>query len=438
MTKSLDGIRKLNPADIKKYRKIVLNYIGEKDSAEVDEQKNSSQAVPSLRRVDGVNLSKINRFEAKRGLNFKKSSAEGSLPSIFPTRRPVEPTGALSRTKDISEKLREREAERLKEAIKRQEEERKRIKEEEREYRMKKEQLEKDRREQREKLEWEKIRLDGERVRREEIKLKEKEEAAKQVAREKKKIKRQKAWRKVKRNLNFKLNDFFSEIKQNIIYLILLLMLFLVIAYMVFCLAVLRFKIDDNIIGQAANYLPVPAVITSQGVVSYNEFKKIEKKNYLNLSLAEKKNYLAKWVVLRDLKEKYGLPVQAADDDLAIKYVLSEDFNQVGLSRINKINKLLKGQSQIEPFGKYADEYNDGVFYSRLSATEKFGPTVLKLAVGQISNIISRPDGYYIIERIDDETGGQLGFKYIFIRAQTLDQYVYKSLERIRVFILAN
>ena len=198
----------------------------------------------------------------------------------------------------------------------------------------------------------------------------------------------------------------------------------------------LRFKIN-NVTGWAANYLPVPAIITSQGIISYNDFRKIEDKNYLSLTLAGKKAYLAQWIVRRDLREKYKFFAELAGGDLAIIYILDKDFNQVGLSRINKISESLKSPGGIEPFAKYADEYNDGVYYDSKSATEKFGLTVLKLAIGETSGIIAQADGYYILERLDDRNG-ELGLKYLFIKAQTLEQYVSKKSGRTKVFILTN
>ena len=522
MVKNLDGIKKLNPEEIKKYRKIVLNYIGEKDSAGVNEQKNSSQGISSSRRVDGVNLNKANRSAIKNKLGFKKPSSGKDLPSTSLLVRPVEPVDILDAKKAELAEASRREAERLKEAIKRQEEERRKIKEEERQYQIKQEQAEQDQREQAEKQRLENIRLEQEKIKQEKnrymeiekrkralaeekirqqqelvrqeelkkkgiareakreaeaikqaeeakkwaekmrlielekaenrrvrenirlVRLKRQEEIAKmklerkiarQAAKEKKRSKRQKVWRKIKKNLNFKLNNLFSKIKHNVIYIVSFSALFLAVAYVIFCLAALRF--NNNMIGRAANYLPVPAVITSQGIISYNDLRKIEDKNYLSLNLAEKENYFAKRVILRSLEKKYGLPANTAEDSLATKYILDKDFNQIGLSRINKINELSQGQSEFEQLGKYADESSDGAYYSRASVIEQFGPMVLELAIGQISGIIFRADGYYIIKRVADKKS-QLGLKYIFIKAFTLDQYVFGRIGKIKVFILAN
>lgn len=462
MAKNLDSIKKLNPEDVKKYRKIVLNYIGEKDSSGIDEQKNINQPASKLREVDGIKLNKTNRRESEI------KAAQDKL---------------AVKIAGMAESRRREEENRLKEAIRRQEGERERIKEEERLYRQKKGQEEKMRREQEEtnkreeqrkkavaeqagreeeeKKRIEKIRQDEEKMK---LKEQEKEEArrvkenmrleemkrqeeikkvkqeikiAKQMARAKARARRWRALRKYFKNFNQELKGTYLAIRQNIIYIIAFSVLFLAIIYIVFCLFILRLKINNNIIDRAAAYIPVPAVIASQGIISFNDFQKIEDKNYFSLNLAEKKDYLAKWLILRNLERKYGQGIGVSNNDLALKYVLDKDFNQVGLSRINKISELLKGQGGIERFGKYADEYHDGVYYDGKSATEKFGPTILGLAIGRSSNIISQINGYYIVERIDDKNG-QLGLKYLFVKAQTIDQYISEKLEKIKVFILAN
>jgi len=48
---------------------------------------------------------------------------------------------------------------------------------------------------------------------------------------------------------------------------------------------------------------------------------------------------------MNNLKQKYNLPNSAAVSELAIKYVLDNDINSVGLSRINKINQFIKART---------------------------------------------------------------------------------------------
>lgn len=583
MAKSLDGIKKLNPEEKEKYREIVLNYIGEKDSAKAGKAKGLKPAGSLLRRVDGVNLSKKDRFAAGADSAIKKPAVR-SYPAA-PAPLTLGQSGArtsLSDGKEAAAEARAREQERLEEAIRRQEDERRRIAEEERRYRLKKEQAAKESQEQAKRQEQEKIKMEQEqaraaeekkleekmrreeaekaerrrikenkklekiklrrekrearrkakekirlekekikqaKIRQEEIekrkresaekklreqrelirqdelkkkeiadlaerqaeeirqaeaarkraektelrerqraerrrikenykleKTKRREEAkiirrkariAKQAAREKKKIKRRKAWKKFKRNFNLKISKFFSKNKSRIIYAVLFFSLFFALAYIIFCLLALRLKVDNEIFRAAENYLPVPAVITNQGIISNHDFRRIETESYLSYSLAERKKYLAKFMVLKSIREKYGLAENAVYGDLALKYALDKDFNQAGLSRINKISALMGGRGEIKLFGKYADEYNDGAYYDAEQAAERFGPAVSELPIGQISDVIVRADGYYIVERIADKNG-RIGLRYLFIRARTLEQYVAERIEKIKVFILAD
>ncbi len=519
MVKSLDGIKKLNSDDIKKYRKIVLNYIGEEDAPEVNQLKSSALSAASSKSVDGINLNTINRINGRGKASPKKSSAKVEFfPNLSDGRAAAKAAEAKSGKIDVEE------ANRLRQAIKRQEEARRKIKEEEKQFKKNQEQAEQDRKDREEKAKQDKIdqekarikqaeikqaeiekqkrelvekkrREQTEAIKREELKKKEiidkakrevearkqveeakklaekiklaelekaekrkikensrlekikrqqeiereKQEAslAKQVAREKKKIRRQKIFRKFKRNFNFKASVFYAIIKRNIIFLISLLIICLSIFYIVFCFAVLRFKADNIFIRKAAQYLPVPAVITSRGIISYSDFKRIQDKSYLALSLGERNKYLTEWEVINNIKKKYGMSGEVSSNYLAIKFVLDKDFNQVGWSRINKINEFLQDQNAIENLSKYADEYSGGIYFNREAAAEKFGPSVFNLTISQTSGIIPRADGYYIIQRIDDKAN-QIGVNYIFIRAKTLEQYLSEKTAEIKVFILAN
>jgi len=143
-----------------------------------------------------------------------------------------------------------------------------------------------------------KIRLEKIERQRERDRIKLEISLERQAAREKKKIKRLKAWRRFKKNFKLKSREFFSAFKRNIIYIISFSVLGLAIFYAAFCLAVLRFNAANNvIIGQAIKYIPVPAVITSQGIISYDDFQNIEKINYSNFNLNDKKNYFAGWLL---------------------------------------------------------------------------------------------------------------------------------------------
>ncbi|MFA6306278.1 MAG: hypothetical protein WCV70_00060 [Patescibacteria group bacterium] len=498
MEKNLDGIKKLNPEEIKKNRKIVLSYIGEKDSESAKEQKAPAAVASASNKVDGIKSNRISNFKSK-----VKSMLERPAPALDNQADKMEKIKQEESVKkeiaekgklEAEEKFKAEEARRLEEEKvgrekteqeesakkemakkskllaeeKAKAEEIKRLAEEKagrekakQEESVKKEIAKKSKLEAEEKAKaeeakkWsEKLRLEEkikneeriiednkrlEKIKRdEEIKrIKQEIKLSKIAAAKKRKIKRQKAIKLFRKNLNKKLGEFFSIVKRNFAYGMLYLFFSLIIGYAVFCLLVLRFDNDDNIIGRAARVLPVPAVITSQGIINYYDFRDIKNNNYSNLSLAGKKNSLAKWVILKNLSGKYSLPINSPSEAFAVAFAADEDFNQVGLSRIKKISELLKNVDNLEQLNKYADEYSEVIYYDGESAAEKFGPAVFNLNSGQISDIIFSGDGYYIAQFIDNENG-RLGIKYLFVGAKTLDQYVGEKLAKIKIFILAN
>jgi hypothetical protein len=512
MAKYLDGIKKLNPDEIKKYRKIVLNYIGENDTPDLKQQKKVEQLNLKQRKVDGLKQNKNISTNSKEKLVLEKLIAEKNqfseaLKRQEEERRKIKEEEKLYKLKkEQEEKDRQEQAERARQEKIRQEEEKL--------YKLKKEQEEKDRQEQAERARQEKIRQEEEKIkiekekqaerekkeqkerarqeeqkkyelikqakreveekkraeekreqaerirlqqqkknekkiikenlrqekikRQEEIKrIKQEVKISKQIAREKRKLKRQKALRRYFKNLKRKLKEIFSLLRNNLIYIITLTVLTLAILYIIFCLIILRLRINNDLVNQAVETIPVPAVLTSRGIIYYDDFRSLENIGYLNLNQTDKQKYLAKWLILNNFSQKYKLADKATENDIALNFVLDKDFNQIGLSRINKISELIRSGSEIEQAERYADEYNNGTYYDNKTVLEKFGQSVIALNIGQTSNIISRNNGYYLVKIIGNKNG-RLGIKYLFVKAQSLDQYINGSLAEIKVFILAN
>lgn len=409
MAKNLDSIKKLNPEEVKKNRKIVLSYIGEKDAeltAELTKKvrpENRPAAVSN--RVDSIRLNKtppriINNQTSKRE---KIERAELIKKEIAKRAElEVEKKAEAERARRRREKLKLEEKLREEKMISRENERLTKIKRAEEILRIK-----------------------------QEVKLAKLREAAKR------KVKRQKAIKLFKKNLYNKLGRIFSVIKKNLVYGTLYLIVFLIITYAIFCLLVLRFKVDNNIFSRMARVLPVPAVVTSQGIINYNDWR--------DLNLANKKNSLAGWVVLKNLSGKYGLPalpaqaglsVNSPDKALALAFARDEDLNQAGLLRIKKISQLLKNADDLEKLSKYADEFSGVIYYDSESAVEKFGPAIFNLSDNQLSDIIFRDNGYYLAQIINQKNG-RLGIKYLFVGAKTLDQYLKEKTAKIKIFILA-
>ena len=77
MAKNLDGIKKLNPEEIKRNRKIVLSYIGEKDSELTKKPKTAGRIASVFNRVDGIKLNRISNLKLKA-----KNMLDGPAPVI--------------------------------------------------------------------------------------------------------------------------------------------------------------------------------------------------------------------------------------------------------------------------------------------------------------------------------------------------------------------
>ncbi|MDO8592544.1 MAG: hypothetical protein Q7R92_02075 [bacterium] len=498
MAKSLDGIKKLNPEEAEKYRKIVLNYIGEKDSSKTVQPANINQSARGYRSLDGLKAGKIKslpprqaeedrlRQAIKRQSEIRKQVKEEEKQYLLERERREEENRSREQEKirlekeriyqekagreENKKKIREQaenerraEEDRLKQEKIIKLEKEKQAKERAKQEEFKKKEIakkeleeaearakleEKKRWEEKIKLaekEKEETRLAKENLRQEKIKrqaevkrIGQELKLARQIASEKRRAKRQKAIKKFKKKLKLELNWLAFALKKNYVYIISFFLLFLITAYSFFCAAVLRFQLNDNVVVERlTSYLPVPAVITSQGIINFQDFKSLKNQGYSGLTLDQKKNYLAAWLAKRNLNKKYGLPLQASAEDLAIKFVLDQDFNEVGLTRINKISELLGIGNQLEQLGKYADEYNDGAYYSENEAARKFGPAALDLSIGQASGIIGQASGYYIIKRIKNDNG-RFGVKHIFVGARTLEQYLNKEIAETKIFILAN
>lgn len=449
MVKNLDSIKKLNPEEIKKNRKIVLNYIGEKDAEPikepVKEQKALNRVVSVSNKVDGVKSSGAINLKLKTqnilktpppadiqaGKQEKNKREKSSEKAKFEaeTKAKAEEGRRLAEEKAKRERLAEKEA---LEIAKREAGEKAKA-EEARKWREKME-LEEKIKEEKRKIKENKL---LEKIKRaEEIKkIRRENRLSKLKAAKKRKIKRQKAIELFKKNLSDKLRKFFLAAKKNFIYGLLYLIIFLVIGYLFFCLLVLRFKINNNIIERMARFLPIPAAVSSQGIIDYYDFKSID--DYVNLNRAEKVNILAKRIIFKNLSGKYSLLIDSPGEVFALAFVKDEDFNQTGLLRIKKIKELLGGVGDMGQLSKYADEFGDTAYYGREEAIKKFGPAVFNLSANQISDIIFRDNGYYIAQFIDNKNG-KLGIKYIFIGAKSLEQYVSEKLAKIKIFILVN
>ncbi|MFH1255130.1 MAG: hypothetical protein V1667_01520 [bacterium] len=392
MAKNLDGIKKLNPDEINENRRIVLKYIGEKDYETAKDGNRDARVFPVSSLVDGIKMKENKNFNPEKKIVPDKAALEQAAKKQAEAKAKAEfeEKALIEQEKKRREKS-ELKASRRLEKIKRAEE-RKIIKRE--------------------------------------IK------SAKAEAAKKRKIKREKAVKIFKKKLKNKVKLFFAFFKRIFADMIIYSAVVFVIFYFIFCVMVLRFKFEGSIAMKIERFLPVPAAISTCGIINFHDFLGIRNSDYNNLSISGKKEALGQWIVLKKLRAKYGLPSDSPEEILLSAFAADEDFNQEGMSRIKKISELLKNEDDIKQMDKYADECGEAV-YSAENAEKKFGKKIFDLKLSQTSDMIIAGDGYYIA-RIFYDQGGELGVKYVFVKAKTAVQYASEEVAKMKIFILAN
>ncbi|MFA4834240.1 MAG: hypothetical protein WC619_05385 [Patescibacteria group bacterium] len=222
--------------------------------------------------------------------------------------------------------------------------------------------------------------------------------------------------------------------------------LFLVVAavlfYLIFALLLLKFNLDNKISRQIASFMPVPAVITKIGFIGYYNYQNImgelgkELNNRQELEQTARAVFIEK-ISLTKLARKYNVSLSGrqqgeAEKEINVRLAADKEANEVSYSRINKIKELVKAPQAGESFEKIGAKYGDEQGY--VGGDNEFlqlKEGVRRLEPGQISDIIITDRGYYVVEKENEK------FKYIFVKSATLDGYLSKMLNELKVWVLA-
>ncbi len=242
--------------------------------------------------------------------------------------------------------------------------------------------------------------------------------------------------------------------------------------YVLLFLLVVKFGLDNKFLRSVSDYIALPALVSQIGVINYYEYADTlgATKSPENLAADDLKSVvkqkLVEELILKDLADKYDLDITPEDiklgyseafknirdksqvdlsqvswpyilrQALARLYLQDEKINQVALARIKKINELISTGKSLDEVKKYADE-SSGDYIKINEAQARFGQTINNLKVGQTSDIILGSDGYYIIEKYGQRSGS-LGLKYIFVHANTLENYINDKMGKIRIVSFVN
>jgi len=219
-----------------------------------------------------------------------------------------------------------------------------------------------------------------------------------------------------------------------------------ILFYLIFALLLLKFNLDHKISRQIASFMPVPAVITKIGFIEYYSYQNImselkkELTNQPELEQAARVVFIEK-ISLAKLARKYNISLIAREQEevekeINVRLAVDKEANRVSYSRINKIKELVEasqadGQAS-ESFEKIGEKYGDEQGYvSQDNEFLQLTEEVRQLEASEISEIIITNRGYYIIKKEDKR------LKYIFVKSVTLDGYLNKMLNELKVWVLA-
>jgi len=471
--KNLDGIQKISGQELERARKIVLESIGEKDGR-FGKEDSSKPVQKRGRAMDSLSVAgpaapikkPAKKTEAKSILAKNDLTFQNSRPLKMASSFPVKKSGAFKAEKIIEQEAmiaEEKRKKELKEKILRQAqdkdkeiakfaleeenrkkaEEAKKIAEQEAKKAEEKRQAEKKEKELKEKADKEAKRIALEKEN------KKKKEKAKKEKRIKKEIRRElriMRWGKFKDNIK---RNWRNSLKI-FLFSALFLGIAMIIFYLVFCLLLLKFNLNNKISRQLSEYIPVPAAVAKEGWVEYYNYKKITaglEKQYQNQQELQrvKKNRIINQIALDGLVKRYGLNLKNKTNEEILKEInlslaADKEKNAVSISRIAKIKELIARSSetmmaggQAESFEEIGKKYSDEQGYlANGQEDSRFSNFLGRLAVGETSEVLVSDDGYYMFKR------DARGFNYIFVKSITFSKYLENLVQEMKVWVLAD
>lgn len=444
MDKLVDGIKKINPGDINKSRRIVLDSIGEeaeqkpKPKAQGEKmldgvfglrRKPDKEKIKEENKIDPVKIKKaklnidqeIANEEEGKGLNNESISEEKkkSPPPKIELDKKAEKKRVKKRKNNESNKLKTEQEKKEKERIK---EEEKKKKEEEKLTLQKKRENEKAKRLKE----------------KEELKKKKKQDEEKQKKKKEEEaiLKKEKAKAKWK---NFKNNSkqFYINLKNKCIHslkLVIIVLLIIVLVYMILAFVLLNYSNQSKFLRAITNRLTIPAIISSDGIMNLKEYQKIQEQYTASNSTEKFHTYLAKQIILNKLFLKYST---SDIDSLKEQIIYDEEINFAPYNRISKIKKLITEEGNfIKTASKLGDVGQATVYRNKLDDYE-FANDVIDLKKNETSDIIVTKSGYYIAHCFD-KNSESTSISYVYIPNISLEKYLYDESMMYNYWSLVN
>src|SRR3989339_176717 len=449
MLNKVDGIKKLSKKELEESRKIVLASINEefKKGQELLEGNNKT---PN-KKVDGI-FSSLKQLKNNNKQQVQKKEWKKEIGKIVEIEKPrfkISGFGVMKNLKNIQnqEDLHKKDkkndlqiSNNNKQAVrglvanKEKEDEILKIKEKKRKI-------------QRKKKIKEQLRKEKEAFRQIQLEAREKSREKEHLARMQKKKKAAKKREALIKKYKSKIKSLFKYLHlrtfkttKKVIYFCLFFLVVILILYFIFVSVILKFDIDNVLSRFVADFIPVPALATSDGIIEYYKYKDL-KDNFKNTegeTDIDKKiqSLIVREIAINNLIKRYGVSFSDFENHdklmefLESKAMYDNAINQVAINRIKKIKGMIDDNND---FVRISTKFGDKM--GKISINKNTDPDkngLKDLEVNEISEVIFSGDGYYIF-RCYYKTEEETTLNYVFVKSKTLDDYLSEYIKNYKL-----
>ena len=223
-------------------------------------------------------------------------------------------------------------------------------------------------------------------------------------------------------------------------FLIMILIIFIFLYFILFSLLII-FKIDNKCLRKINDYIFIPAIVSNVGSVDfydYIDYVKEYDNQYSQFASEVMDNKMIKDLIIKEFTEKYFLTKisqKPLEQILNSNFLMDEDYNQIGIARINDMRKKMQLGQTIDEVKKYADSSSYGDYLNENDILERFGRVALGLEVNQISEVIIKDNGYYILFKYGQRENSS-GLRFIFVKGLSFNEYIDNQIRNAKIFSL--
>lgn len=240
------------------------------------------------------------------------------------------------------------------------------------------------------------------------------------------------------RLLSIRLKGSWSDFK---LYALSMIIVFITL-YSLLLIMTLKIEIDNKLTRFVADFLPIPAVISSNHVIDYYSYLDLRQSYCRGICSAQESKDFKVWlvnrIILYNLIDRYGLQNDpGANEKLEHFIIFDNEVNQVGINRIQKIKSIIDEEGN---FFRNAQKYGDQVGQFKIENIEgaiaDLKIDLQKIEDKKTSRVVYGADGYYLFY-VDRELDKE-SVSYVFIAGKSLEEYLVEKLNGFQIWSLVD